>query len=90
MPFLEGHAQLFLFDRKGRAPVGQCAPKGDWHSWELNLLIQHCPDGVVQVVSTRGVAVSIAGCRLTTGSPGSAFIVNLDVERSQSQWFLGW
>ena len=65
MPLLEGHAQLCLFDRKGRAPVGQCAPKGDWHSWELlNLLIQHCPDGVVQVVSTRGVAVSITGCRL--------------------------
>jgi len=68
MPLLEGHAQLCLFDRKGRAPVGQCAPKGDWHSWELlNLLIQHCPDGVVQVVSTRGVAVSITGCRLETG-----------------------
>ena len=59
-----------LMDGKGRAPVGQCAPKGDWHSWELlNLLIQHCPDGVVQVVSTRGVAVSITGCRLKTRLP---------------------
>jgi hypothetical protein len=70
MPLLEGHAQLCLFDRKGRAPVGQCAPKGDWHSWELlNLVIQHCPDGVVQVVSTRGVAVSITDCRLKTRLP---------------------
>jgi hypothetical protein len=70
MPLLEGHAQLCLFDRKGRAPVGQCAPKGDWHSWELlNLLIQHCPDGVGQVVSTRGEAVSIIGCRLKTRLP---------------------
>jgi hypothetical protein len=70
MPLLEGHDQLCLFDRKGRSPVGQCAPKGDWHSWELlNLLIQHCPDGVVQVVSTRGVAVSITGCRLKTRLP---------------------
>ena len=52
MPLLEGHAQLCLFDRKGRAPVGQCTPKGEWHSWELNLLMQHtvsrwCSSGCV-------------------------------------------
>jgi hypothetical protein len=51
MPFLEGHAQLCLFDRKGRTPVGQGAPKGEWHSWELSLLIQHtvsrCSSGCV-------------------------------------------
>jgi hypothetical protein len=41
MPLLEGHAQLCLFDRKGRTPVGQGAPKEEWHSLELNLLIQH-------------------------------------------------
>ncbi len=38
MPLLEEHAQLCLFDRKGRAPVGQGGPKGEWHGWELNLL----------------------------------------------------
>ena len=52
MPLLEGHAQLCLFDRKGRPPVGQYMPKGEWHSWELNLLIQHtvsrwCSSGCV-------------------------------------------
>ena len=40
--------QVCLIDWKGRAPVDQGfapvdqgAPKGKWHSWELNLLIQH-------------------------------------------------
>jgi hypothetical protein len=52
MPLLEGRAQLCLVDRKGRAPVGQGAPKGEWHSWELNLLIQRtvsrwCSSGCV-------------------------------------------
>jgi hypothetical protein len=36
-----------------------------------------CPDGVVQVVFTRGVAESMAGCRLKQGSPRIYFIGNL-------------
>ncbi len=48
---------------KVRAPVDQGAPKGEWHNWELT-------------DSTRGVAVSITGCRLRTGLPGFSFIGN--------------
>ena len=48
------------------------------------------PDGVVQVVSTRGVAVSIAGCRLITGSPRSAFIGNPSGRPVQNAPFLLW
>ncbi len=51
-------AQVCLIDWKGRAPVDQGAPKGEWH------FSAQYPDGVVQVVSTRGVVVSITGCRL--------------------------
>jgi hypothetical protein len=55
---------------EGRAPLGEGRLVGTyWFSIE-------CPDGVVQVVSTRGVAVSITGCRLKPGSPGFSFIGN--------------
>jgi hypothetical protein len=36
------------------------------------------------------VAVSIAGCRLTTGSPGSAFIVNPSGKPVQNAPHLHW
>ena len=29
-------AQVCLIDWKGRAPVDQGAPKGEWHCWELS------------------------------------------------------
>ena len=63
----EGHVHFDLVGEKGRAPVAEGAPL-----WERALSKCHienltyqfsiqCPDGVVQVVSTRGVAVSITG-----------------------------
>jgi hypothetical protein len=33
-----------------------------------------CPDGLFQIVFTKGVAMSITGCRLKTSSPGFTFI----------------
>jgi len=61
-------------DQMGARPFGKGAlPKVSQWTLTYWFSIQY-PDGVVQVVSTRGVAVSIAGCRLSTGPPGSAFI----------------
>ena len=69
--------------RKGAPLLQRARPfgKGLFQSvtMNFNLLIQHkvqYPDGVVQVVSTKGVAVSIAGCRLETGPSRFSFIGN--------------
>ncbi len=62
-PCWSGRAQVCLIDWKGRAPVDQGAPRRVALVGTYWFSIQY-PDGVVQVVSTRGVAVSIAGCRL--------------------------
>ncbi len=69
----EGRAQVCLIDGNECAPVGQPSGRaqGKWHCSLLGTYwfsIQY-PDGVVQVVSTRGVAVSITGCRLKTRLP---------------------
>ncbi len=51
---------------EGRAPFGRACSQCHIENLTFWFSIQ-CPDGVVQVVSTRGVAVSITGCRLETG-----------------------
>jgi hypothetical protein len=51
---------------KGRTPFGRARSKCHFGNLTYCFSIQY-PDGVVQVVSTKGVAVSITGCRLRTG-----------------------
>jgi hypothetical protein len=87
-PSGRGHVHFDLVGEKGRATFADGAPllqrarpfgKGLFQSvtMNFNLLISiQYPDGIVQVVSTKGVAVSIAGCRLTTGPPRFSFIGN--------------
>ncbi len=81
-PLWERACYFDLVDEKGRAPFAEGAPL-----WERALSKCHIenltyrfsiqyPDGVVQVVSTKGVAVSIAGCRLVTGPLRFSFIGN--------------
>ncbi len=65
----KGRAQVCLIDENERAPVDQGALKanGTYSLLETYWFSIQYPDGVVQVVSTKGVAVSITGCRLETG-----------------------
>jgi hypothetical protein len=69
-PFWIGHVHFDLVGEKGHTPFGEGAPlwgralsKFPIENLTYWFSIQY-PDGVVQVVSTKGVAVSIAGCRL--------------------------
>ncbi len=81
-PLWERACSLDLLGEKGRAPFAEGAPfwkralsKCHMETLTYWFSIQY-PDGVVQVVSTKGVAVSIAGCRLVTGPLRFSFIGN--------------
>ncbi len=65
----KGRAQVCLIDGNERTPVDQGPLKenGTYSLLETYWFSIQYPDGVVQVVSTKGVAVSITGCRLETG-----------------------
>ncbi len=66
-----GHAPSCLIDWSARAQK-ECGIDRKTYRFSIQ-----CPDGVVQVVFTRGVAVSIASCRLTTNCLGISFTGNL-------------
>ncbi len=65
----KGRAQVCLIYGNERAPVDQGALKenGTYSLLKTYWFSIQYPDGVVQVMSTKGVAVSITNCRLETG-----------------------
>ncbi len=65
-PFWRGRAPLAWWVRKGAPLLKRVRPQCHIENLTYWFSIQ-CPHGVVQVVSTRGVAVSITGCWLKTG-----------------------
>ncbi len=62
-PLLEGHVQLWLMVRKGAPLLEGCVQNVTFENLTYWFSIQY-PDGVVQVVSTKSVAMSNTGCRL--------------------------
>ena len=69
-PFWKGMPNFACLIGKGAPLLVNARPKESGIVWNLTYWCSiQCPDGVIQVVSTRGVAVSITGCRLKTRLP---------------------